>query len=98
MKSYDVSFYPTDESGNWLQSEGAARVSVIAEGEVDAKLQAIERLAEGSDGERDRVLITVRRGFQHIKLESKDEVRHAVISVSENKDLIMSNLFIEEVE
>jgi hypothetical protein len=96
MKSYDVSFYPTDERGNWLQSEGAARVDVLAEGEVDAKLQAIERLATGSDGERERVIITIDRDFQRITLESKDEVRHAVISVSENKNLIVSNLFIEE--
>lgn len=98
MKSYSVSFYPTDEKGNWLREEGAARVDVIAEGEVDAKLKAIERLAKGNDGERDRILITINNGFQHIKLESKDEVRHAVIAVSENKDRVISNLFIEGVE
>ena len=98
MRSYSVSFYPTDKKGNWLQDEGAARVDVIAEGEVDAKLQAIERLATGSDGERKRVLITIDRDFQHIVLECKDEVRHAVIAVAENKDFIVSNLFIEEVE
>ncbi len=96
MKSYAVSVYPTDEKGKWLQDEGVARIDVLAESEMDAKLRAIERMAAGSDGERSRVLITISKDFQHLTLEHEEGIRQATVVVAENKDLIMSNLFIEE--
>lgn len=95
MKSYSVSVYPEKE-GKWNKEEGAIRIDVLAETQEHAVAKAVERMATSADGERERARFVLSPDLQHLTLEHGEETRQATVVVAENKELLMSNLFVEE--
>lgn len=95
MKSYAVSIYPMKD-GKWNKDEGAIRVDVLAGHKAQAITKAVERMATAGDGEHEHARFILSPDLQYITLEHGEEIRTATIVVAENKELLMSNLFIEE--
>ena len=99
MKSFKIKFFPIDEKGDWIQSDGTAETDVVAEDENKAIIDAVTRMISYGDGGKLVAKATIDLETKKLTVSDSEpgkEPLHARIAVSENDKLVISTLIVKE--